>query len=91
MNLDICKKCLKSKCVNFYWNNVYSVSARKDFYYITIVGFPLNICKLKNYTMFKTKEEVIEIIDKNYAENYIHIDKSCPYYIEHKINKWNKK
>lgn len=77
--------------MNFFWNNVYNVSACKDFYYITIAGFPFNVCRLKNYKMFNTKEEVIEIIDGNRSENYINLDESCPYYAEHQISEWNKK
>ena len=90
MNLDICKKCLKSKHVNFFWNNVYNNSEHRDFYYITIVGYPFNICKMKNYKMFDTKEEVVEIIDTNRSENFINLDESCPYYAEHQMSDWNK-
>lgn len=90
MNIDICKKCLNSNCIEFFYYDLYDYQLNKRLFFITIKSYPFNICKLKNYKMFATEEEVIEIINSNRAKDYIFIDKSCPYYIEHQMNNWNK-
>ena len=90
MNLEICKKCLGTKHVKFFCNNVYNVSLHKDFYYVGIVGYPLDVCKLKHHKMFDNIGEVEEIIHTDRAKEFIVMDESCPFYIEQKVDELNK-
>ena len=92
MNLEICKKCLNCKSLEFYYDWCTDpLNYKNKFYFLKLIGFPMIYCPVISKKLYKSKEEVIAIINEGKAKDFYEIDETCRFYTEQKIIDWNNK
>lgn len=97
MNPEICKKC---ECNLYLFNNVFynkkeilcMTNKLVDNYYIDDDYFNMILKKYDNLKLDKNSQWCFDISRKIDDLNIdkIEINKTCPYYIEHKLAEWSK-
>ena len=95
MNIDICKQCRNAKWIKILRS--YYSSSEKDHVFIFCSGVGMKRVEDEKSDIFDSykKESGILDFDKDEEVNLLKIynvtHDTCPYYIEHQMEKWNKK